>query len=79
MTTGDIENRIREIVTPIPTDADAPRMYLHGIYIMGAAALTAIVALGLLAGLGVTVPTELGVIAGVALSGVSRIFERRNA
>ena len=43
MNTGEIDNRIREIVTPVPTDAEAPRMYLHTVYILGALALATVV------------------------------------
>lgn len=73
----------REIVSEVPTDAEAPKMYVNGTYILGGIVALAIVTLGILAAmLRENLPGEI-VTAFVALgspavAGLASIYNRKS-
>jgi len=68
------DSSIQEVVTPVPTDADAPRMYLHSVYIVGGVA--ALCVIGIIAGmiLNRTVDAALAAIGGVAIGKLGELL-----
>lgn len=69
---------IQQVTTPIPTDADAPRMYQHAVYIQGGVVALCVIGIAALlmvapavADIGVPV---LGTIAGSAVNSLAGLL-----
>lgn len=59
--TNDLDAHIQTITTDLPTDAQAPRMYLHTVYILGALALIGV--LGIIGLSAFDRPVDAGLVA----------------